>query len=44
MPIICAAKLSFNHTIQNDHDITAIAGAEVKELRNSSMRNVLAGS
>lgn len=36
-------QLSFNHTIQNDHDITAIAGAEVKELRNSSMRNVLAG-
>ncbi|WP_200798264.1 SusC/RagA family TonB-linked outer membrane protein [Chitinophaga niabensis] len=36
-------QLSFNHTVQNDHEITAIAGAEVKELRNSGMRNVLAG-
>lgn len=36
-------QLSFNHTVQTNHEITAIAGGELKELRNGSMRNVLAG-
>lgn len=36
-------QLSYNQVLKGNHEITALAGAELKELKGSSMRNVLSG-